>query len=133
MKAIRKNQAGFTLMEMMLVVAIIGILSVAGTVGFGAMIERSKEKEGRMFLQYISDEVTTYLQFSPTFDADDFKVFSGYREDLQFYDAATGLSFSFDGAALTNGGTITLAGTDGAPSMQAVYVEASSSWNISRQ
>ncbi|MFC1567146.1 type II secretion system protein [bacterium] len=56
----RKNNKGFTLIELMIIVAIIGILAIVGTAQFGNVIRKSKESTTRRSLHSIRSAINIY-------------------------------------------------------------------------
>lgn len=57
---LKKNQAGFTLIELMIVVAIIGILAAVAIPAFMKYMKKSKTAEASQFLKKMSDSARTY-------------------------------------------------------------------------
>ena len=66
---IRKNQKGFTLVELMIVVVIIGILASIAIPKFSSLIGKTKVSEAKMILRQIINLETTYYQTSSTYFA----------------------------------------------------------------
>ncbi|MSP71780.1 MAG: prepilin-type N-terminal cleavage/methylation domain-containing protein [Myxococcales bacterium] len=62
MRNLRKNTKGFTLIELMIVVAIIGILAAVAIPAFMKYIRRSKTSEANMNLRKIFDSSVSYYQ-----------------------------------------------------------------------
>ncbi len=64
------NRKGFTLIELMIVVAIIGILAVVAIPGYMAYIANSKTSEAKTNLKAIGDGALSYFQAEHATDAD---------------------------------------------------------------
>ncbi len=64
------NRKGFTLIELMIVVAIIGILAVVAIPGYMAYIASSKTSEAKTNLKSIGDGALSYFQAEHATDAD---------------------------------------------------------------
>ena len=62
------NRKGFTLIELMIVVAIIGILAVVAIPGYMAYIANSKTSEAKDNLKGIADGAISYYETEHTFD-----------------------------------------------------------------
>ena len=81
MKA-RKN-SGFTLIELMVVIVVIGVLAGIALPAFSRYITKSKRPEARVMLRQIADAQEVYFinyrQYSGTFDALDFHLAEGTR------------------------------------------------------
>ena len=64
------NRKGFTLIELMIVVAIIGILAVVAIPGYMAYIANSKTSEAKANLKAIADGALSYFQAEHASDAE---------------------------------------------------------------
>jgi type IV pilus assembly protein PilA len=78
----RKAQEGFTLIELMIVVAIIGILAAVAIPAFMKYIKKSKTSEARQFVKKIYDGARAYYM-----DPNGAKDFASADADPQFPDA----------------------------------------------
>jgi prepilin-type N-terminal cleavage/methylation domain-containing protein len=70
----KRNQAGFTLVEMLFTVAIIGVLAAVALPGYGMYVLKSKRTEAEIALHQIWDMERAYYeghesQFASDFDA----------------------------------------------------------------
>lgn len=63
------NRKGFTLIELMIVVAIIGILAVVAIPGYMSYIKNSKTSEAKTNLKAIADGAISYFEAEHCFDA----------------------------------------------------------------
>ena len=64
-----QKQKGFTLIELMIVVAIIGILAAVAIPGFMSYIKNSKTSEAKTNLKAIADGAISYFEAEHCFDA----------------------------------------------------------------
>jgi len=62
-------ETGFTLIEMMIVVAIIGVLAAVAIPGFSKYIRESKQSEATGMLRSLADGANLYYNTEHTFDA----------------------------------------------------------------
>lgn len=76
------NEKGFTLVELLIVVAIIGVLSTIGVPTFRRMIQKAKKSEAKVNLGGLYTSESAF-----------FSEFGGYGNNL------TGIGFQVDGAA----------------------------------
>jgi prepilin-type N-terminal cleavage/methylation domain-containing protein len=65
----RRNEKGFTLVELMIVVVIIGILASIAIPKFSALITRTKVTEAKQILKQIIDLERTHYQINSTYTA----------------------------------------------------------------
>lgn len=63
------NHKGFTLLELMIVVAIIGILAAVAVPGYGRYMRESKKSEAKGMLHAISDGAVAYYNKEHVFDS----------------------------------------------------------------
>ena len=66
---IRKNEKGFTLVELMIVVVIIGILASIAIPKFSSLISKTKVSEAKVMLRQIINLETSYYQNESTYFA----------------------------------------------------------------
>ena len=66
---IRRNEKGFTLVELMIVVVIIGILASIAIPKFSALISKTKLTEAKSLLRQIVNLQTTYYQINSEYVA----------------------------------------------------------------
>ena len=113
----RRSEKGFTLIELMIVVVIVGILASIAIPKFSAMISKAKSTEAKSILnQIISLEVSYYYSNSAyvAFDnvdvsAIDFQLPSNAKFDYKFVDNGdgTGLATATENVDLNGDGDIT--------------------------
>jgi prepilin-type N-terminal cleavage/methylation domain-containing protein len=113
----RRSEKGFTLVELMIVVVIIGILASIAIPKFSAMISKAKSTEAKSILnQIISLEVSYYYSNSTyaAFDnidvpAIDFQLPANAKFDYKFVDNGdgTGLATATENVDLNGDGDIT--------------------------
>ena len=72
------NRKGFTLIELMIVVAIIGILAVVAIPGYMAYIASSKTSEAKTNLKTIADGALTFFQEEHATDATGLNIATKY-------------------------------------------------------
>ena len=70
---LKKTNKGFTLIELMIVVAIIGILAAVAIPGFMNYIKDSKTSEAKENLKAISDGALTFFETEHVYDEDGMK------------------------------------------------------------
>jgi len=113
----RRNERGFTLIELMVVVVIVGILSAVAIPKFSAMISKAKTSEAKQILnQIITLEVSYYYKNSAYVEFDnadvpsiDFSLPTNPRFDYKFEDNGdgTGIATATENADLNGDGDIT--------------------------
>jgi len=116
----RFGRIGFTLTELMVVIAVAGVLALAGAATIVHSPRTSRESEGRAFLRHVGDQLQVYLNQNtvplPTIgaavvaDYNAFQAFAGYRVDLEYYDTTpvTGMTITVSNGGLADGNTIVL-------------------------
>ena len=114
---LRKNEKGFTLVELMIVVVIIGILASIAIPKFSSMIGKAKTTEAKQILgQIINYEVAYYYKTSAYFAFDnvdaptiDFLLPAGAKFDYKFVDNGdgTGTGTATENVDLNGDGDIT--------------------------
>ena len=88
----KRSTRGFTFIELLMAVSIVGVLSIAGVSGFGRSLVTQREKEGRMFMATVEDLLVSYMQVNGTFNKDAFVKWAGYRKKLENYNV-NGMEF----------------------------------------
>lgn len=102
MKAVRtlKNQAGFSLVELMIVVAIIGILATVAIPNFTRFQAKSRQSSGKSLLAgYYSAQKATYSEFQ--YYPGNFRG-AGYRPEGQLSYRLEAVDNAVTGTAQTN-------------------------------
>lgn len=120
---------GFTLVELLTVIVIVGVLTLAGTAVISMPLESARTREGRHFMQRIEDDVVAFMQSDPVFVEEEFRGFSGYRQSLEFYDINT-LTFDITNGGPATGDTITISpkGTYDAMVITSTYDATTFEW-----
>ena len=113
----RRNEKGFTLVELMIVVVIIGILASIAIPKFSSMIGKAKTTEAKQILnQIVNLEVANYYKTSAYVEFDnvdvpsiDFQVPANAKFDYAFADNGdgTGIATATENADLNGDGDIT--------------------------
>ena len=117
MKRLRKSPQGFTLIELMIVVAIIGILAAIAVPRFGQMLEKSKEGQSKGSLGSIKSAIYIYYGDQKGVWPTTLSTFSGYAFS-QYLDSVnpvkvTGLFVG--GASSPAGALITMTAQSSSP------------------
>ncbi len=68
-----KNNKGFTLIELMIVISIIGILAAIATPQYASYIARASTSEGKSLIGPIRKDVVDYLEHTGKFPKDNFQ------------------------------------------------------------
>lgn len=69
MKSIRKTSQGFSLIELMIVVAVVGILSAIAYPSYTAYIQRSHRAEAKNYLQSVAQRLEQNYSLSGSYNA----------------------------------------------------------------
>src|SRR3569623_1165800 len=101
MKMMKRAQQGFTLFELMIVVAIIGILAAVALPAYQDYTTRSKITEVNLQVDACKTAVTEYLQTNGSFPAD--ANAAGCNSAVSTKYMAAGLTESSTTAAITSG------------------------------
>ncbi len=129
---VSRGRNGFTLLELLVVIIIVGILAVVGAAVFTGPIDDVKKQEGEQYLKHLTEELNSYVIEEPTFVANDFESRRGIRQSLDYYDKTTltytNIQNPLDATSLIQiqpkvGGNL--------PNLQAVYDPVTFSWTIS--
>ena len=67
MKDIRRNKGGFTLLELLIVIVILGVLAGLALPVYTASIERSRRQEAVATLSAVKDSASRFFQFNNTY------------------------------------------------------------------
>ena len=130
----RKNEKGFTLVELMIVVVIIGILASIAIPKFSSMIGKAKTTEAKQILkQIVNLEVTYYYKTSAYFPFDnvsapeiDFELPAGAKFAYKFeVVAGTGVATATEILDLNGDGDVTDGLTLDTDNVQAVVDDGS--------
>jgi len=102
-----KLQRGFTLIELMIVIAIIGILSAIAIPNFNRFQARSKQSEVKTNLKALYVAAKSYFAEHDSFDAGlnslGFTPESGFRYSYSYASSATGATTYYTGASQVAG------------------------------
>ena len=90
----KTNRKGFTLIELMIVVAIIGILAAVAIPGFMKYIKDSKTSEAKVNIKAIAEGATSFYQSEHSTDADGTEFFTRQYPSDSYCKAMAGGSAS---------------------------------------
>jgi len=105
--AMRQSLRGFTIIELMTVVVLVGVLTLAGTAVISMPLESARTREGKLFMKRIEDDADAFMQQQTVFEEQAFRGYSGYRQSLEFYDITT-MVFNISDNGPLDGDTITI-------------------------
>ena len=114
MNAVKKVQEGFTLVELMVVVAIIGVLSAVAIPNFKKYQAKSKTSEAKLQLSSIYSAETAFMADADSYATclNDMGYNSSAEKDARYYTTGFLTEYTTAGATI-NGIACSVAGTDG--------------------